>query len=184
MRTPAACSNASAWCEYSCRMPRDTSDCLSGGASASGKSANTPGLAGWRRMARTGDSGSAIHSSKRAMAPAKPVRRARMRSFCCARSFSGNWGSAKCVSFILRPSFAYSSTATLWAENVLYVGFQKLHFVQTLIDAAVADQLVVGARLGDAALIQHHDLVRTAHGGEPVGDHDHGAAGHQVLQRL
>src|SRR5512135_681362 len=153
-------------------MPRDASDCLSGGASASGNSANTPGFAGCRRMARTGESGSAIHSSKRAMAPAKPVRRARMRSFCCARSFSGKWGSAKWVRFILRPSFAYSSTAPLQAENVLSVGFQKLHVVQALVDAAVADQLVVRAGLGDSALIQHHDLVCAAHGGEPVGDHD------------
>src|SRR6185369_17155990 len=127
-------------------MPRDTSDCLSGGASASGKSANTPGFAGWRRMARTGDSGSAIQSSNRAMAPASPVRRARRRSFCRAKSFSAKW-----VRFILRPSFAYSSTATLQAGNVLGVGFQKLHVMQALVNAALADELVVRAGLGDTA---------------------------------
>src|SRR5579872_3486418 len=159
-------------------MPRESSDCLSEGASAAGNSTKTPGVAGCLRMARTGDSGSAIHSSNRAMAPANPVRRARMRSFCCAKSFSAKW-----VRFILRPSFAYSNTATLWAENVLRVGFQKLHVVQALVDSAVGDQLVVRAGLGDAALIQHHDLVCAAHGGEPVRDDDHGAVGHQVLQR-
>src|SRR5579872_7396722 len=151
-------------------MPRDTSDCLSAGASASGNSANTPGFDGWRRMARTGDSGSAIHSSNRAIAPASPVRRARMRSFCCAKSFSTKW-----VRFILRPSFAYGSTATRQAENVLRVSFQKLHVVQPLVDAALRDQLLMRAGLGDAAVIEHHDLIRAAHGGEPVGDHNHGA---------
>src|SRR5512140_3660732 len=128
-------------------MPRDTSACLSGGASASGNSANTPDFAGWRRIARTGDSGSAIHSSNRAIAPANPLRRARMRSFCCAKSFSGG-GSAKRGGFILRPSFAYSSTATQRIENVLGVGFQKLHIMQPLVDAAVGDQLFVRARFG------------------------------------
>src|SRR5258708_34010705 len=153
-------------------MPRDTSDCLSGGASASGNAANTPGFAGWRRMARTGDSGSAIHSSNRAMAPASPVRRARMRSFCCARSLSAKW-----VRFILRPSFAYGSTGTFGVGNVLRVGFQKLHVMQALVNAAVGDQLVVRAGLCDAALIQHNDLFRAAHGGKPVGDQDHSTVG-------
>src|SRR5579872_7111107 len=150
-------------------MPRETSDCFSGAASATGNSANTPGFAGWRRMARTGDSGSAIHSSKRAIAPASPVRRARVRSFCCAKSFSAKW-----VRFILRPSFAYSNIATQKTKNVLRVGFQKLHVMQALVDAAVGDELVVGAGLGDASLIQHHDLVRAAHGREPMRDDDHG----------
>src|SRR5579863_328676 len=62
-------------------MPREMSACLSAGARASGKSAKTPGLAACRRTARTGDSGSAIHSSNRAMAPAIPVGRAKRLRF-------------------------------------------------------------------------------------------------------
>ena len=36
----------------------------------------------------------------------------------------------------------------------------------------------------DAALVEHHDLVGAADGGQPVRDHDHGAVLHQVGQRL
>ena len=52
-----------------------------------------------------------------------------------------------------------------------------------LIDAAAAHQLFVGAHLRDPALVQHHDLVRPADGGQPVRDHDHRAARDQVAQR-
>ena len=60
--------------------------------------------------------------------------------------------------------------------------FQELHFVQALVDAAVAHQFLVRADFGDAPAVQHHDLVGAADGGKPMRDHDHGAVLHQILQ--
>ena len=50
--------------------------------------------------------------------------------------------------------------------------------------AAQGDQLVVGAALGDAAVLHDHDAVRLADGGEAVRDDEGGAALEQRLQRL
>ena len=44
------------------------------------------------------------------------------------------------------------------------------------VEAALAQQLVVGAALGDAALVEHDDLVGVDHGRQAVGDDDRGAA--------
>src|SRR5579872_6856274 len=37
--------------------------------------------------------------------------------------------------------------------------------------------------IGDGAVLDHHDAIGTAHGGEPVRDHEHRAAAHQIMQR-
>ena len=60
----------------------------------------------------------------------------------------------------------------------------ELEIVQPPIEPAGAVELVVGASLHDPALVQHDDLVGVAHGGEAVGDHQHGALAHQPVDRL
>ena len=42
-----------------------------------------------------------------------------------------------------------------------------------LVDALLGAQLLMGAPLHDAALVQHQDLVSVADGLQPVGDHQH-----------
>ena len=39
-------------------------------------------------------------------------------------------------------------------------------------------------RCDDPAGVEHDDLVGVAHGGEPVGDHQHGPLLHQAVDRL
>ena len=43
------------------------------------------------------------------------------------------------------------------------------------IEAVPAEQLRMGAALGDAALVEHDDLVGVDHGREAVGDDERGA---------
>ncbi|CAN4000066.1 Bifunctional chorismate mutase/prephenate dehydratase, partial [Dysosmobacter welbionis] len=52
------------------------------------------------------------------------------------------------------------------------------------IEAAGGGQLLMGALLHDAALLQHQNLVRTHDGGQAVGDHDNGAATGQLGERF
>ena len=42
---------------------------------------------------------------------------------------------------------------------------------QAGVDALLAEELCVGAALGDVALIEHDDLIGLDNGGQPVGDH-------------
>jgi len=49
--------------------------------------------------------------------------------------------------------------------------------------AADADQLVEGAGLDDAAVLEHEDAGGVAHGREPVGDHEGGAVLHHLVER-
>lgn len=49
---------------------------------------------------------------------------------------------------------------------------------------AVPEQFAVGARLDDAAAVQHADVVRADHGGQPVGHHDHGAGARSVAHKV
>ena len=51
--------------------------------------------------------------------------------------------------------------------------------VQLIVRAFQFDEILVGAALDDAAVIQHHDSVGVAHGGETVCDDKHGTPGHQ-----
>src|SRR5690606_28870357 len=54
---------------------------------------------------------------------------------------------------------------------------------QVGVEPARRQQLLVGAALHHPALVEHHDLVGAEHGGEPVGDHEGGAAAPQRLPR-
>ena len=50
--------------------------------------------------------------------------------------------------------------------SLLYI---KLVFHQLIVHAPALYQLLVGALLGYAALVQHHYVVGVAHGAQPVG---------------
>ena len=60
----------------------------------------------------------------------------------------------------------------------------ELGFVQLLIHAALSQQLVMRAALGDDAIGQGEDLVRRHDGGKPVGDDDAGSSLHEHFQRV
>ena len=45
-------------------------------------------------------------------------------------------------------------------------------------------KFVVGADRGDAAIFEHGDAIGAADGAEPMRDHQHGAALHQVAERV
>src|SRR6185437_6516787 len=63
---------------------------------------------------------------------------------------------------------------------------QPVHLAldQFAVKPLAAHELVGGAVLDGAAGLQDDDAVEVAHGGEPVGDGDHGAAAHQAGERL
>ena len=50
--------------------------------------------------------------------------------------------------------------------------------VELVVLALLGDELIVGAALDDVAVVEHHDHVGVAHGGQAVGDHEDGAALH------
>src|SRR3954462_278062 len=52
------------------------------------------------------------------------------------------------------------------------------------VEAVPAPQLGVRAALGDAALVEHDDLVGVDHGRKAVSDDDRGAARGDALQRF
>ena len=52
------------------------------------------------------------------------------------------------------------------------------------VEAALADELIVPALGDDAALLHDDDAVGAQHRGEAMGDHQGGAAGGKVLERL
>ena len=60
----------------------------------------------------------------------------------------------------------------------------ELQIVEPAIEAAGAEQLVVRAALHHPARVEHDDLVRVAHGGEPVSDHQHRPLRHEPVDRL
>ena len=60
----------------------------------------------------------------------------------------------------------------------------ELEVVQAAVQATRAEQLVVCAALDDPAGVEHDDLVRVPHGGEPVRDDQHRAVRHQPVDRL
>ncbi len=55
--------------------------------------------------------------------------------------------------------------------------------MQPLVNAAVADQFLMRAGLGNPAAIEYHNFVGAPDSGEPVRDHDHRAVAHQGLER-
>src|SRR5690348_6687020 len=66
--------------------------------------------------------------------------------------------------------------------DLLAIPIQELKVVEAAVGAQVAHEVLVGADVGDNPILQYHDTVGVAHGGEAVGDDDNGAAAHQVLQ--
>ena len=50
--------------------------------------------------------------------------------------------------------------------------------------AVLAQELVVGAFLDDAAFVEHGDPMGEAHGGQAVGDQDDGATLREIGERL
>ena len=61
---------------------------------------------------------------------------------------------------------------------------RKLQVVQLFIKPRLQQQLLVGAGFMDLSVVHDDDLIRVLDRGEPVGDHDRGAAGHQALERF
>src|SRR5688572_22176222 len=59
-----------------------------------------------------------------------------------------------------------------------------LQRVETPVESVVGEQLVVTASLGDLPLVDHDDAVGVAHGGQTVGDDEHGAAAHEIGESL
>ncbi len=79
-----------------------------------------------------------------------------------------------------------SRTAAPWApcaQTVVVGGARRAREAagrlrgQRRVAAVVVEQVVVGAGLHDAAVVEHRDPVGVADGGEPVGDGQRGAAG-------
>ena len=62
--------------------------------------------------------------------------------------------------------------------------FRKIAGVQAVVTALLGNQLIVGAALNNAALFQHHDAVRVAHGGKAVGDDKAGTAFQKGVEAL
>src|SRR3954468_13142 len=60
----------------------------------------------------------------------------------------------------------------------------KLETMETRVTAVLREQLVVRARFGDAAAMQHEDHVGVAHGSQPMRDRDRGPAFEEVRQAL
>jgi len=53
--------------------------------------------------------------------------------------------------------------------------------IEAGVASAGCDQLVMGAALDDPAAVDNDDLVRVAHGAQPVGDDDAGASAEEHL---
>ena len=53
--------------------------------------------------------------------------------------------------------------------------------VQLVVLALLRDQLVMRTTLDDVAVVEHHDHVGIAHGGQAVGDDEDRTALHQVI---
>ena len=53
--------------------------------------------------------------------------------------------------------------------------------VQLVVLALLRDQLVMRATLDDVAMVEHHDHIGVAHGGQAVGDDEDRTALHQVI---
>ena len=60
----------------------------------------------------------------------------------------------------------------------------KLRIVKCAVEAALAHKLVVVARFGDLAVLQHEDRIRVLNGGKAVRDDKAGTRCHQLVQRL
>src|SRR5579884_825820 len=63
------------------------------------------------------------------------------------------------------------------------IEIDKLQIIQPAIGAEPLHQVLVRARVSDGAIFEDDNAIGAAHGGKAMGDHEHGPAGHQVLQR-
>ena len=79
-----------------------------------------------------------------------------------------------------RPSSAVTADVSLAGRQEQIVLQSLLLGVEIEIAALRGVQLFVRAALDDLALLDHQNLVGAADGGKPVGDHERGAALHQV----
>src|SRR4051794_6210294 len=59
---------------------------------------------------------------------------------------------------------------------------EQLPFVQQCVEAATTDKRVVIPSLGDAAAIDHEDLIGVTDGRDPVRDNNRGSLPHHTLQ--
>ena len=60
----------------------------------------------------------------------------------------------------------------------------ELQLIEFVVVSAAAEQLLVRAALGDLAVLEHDDLIGVLNGGEPMRDHEHGADGADLFERL
>ena len=74
------------------------------------------------------------------------------------------------------------ASMTLFFRLLRFFGWKPR--VKLIVSAALRQKLLVGAALDDTALLENHDAVGVAHGGEPVGDHDHGLTCGKLRKRL
>ena len=68
-------------------------------------------------------------------------------------------------------------------SSVIEISLAKLQAGQASVEAAFHQQLLVGARGNQPALVQHRDIIRVQNGRQAVGDNDGRAIFHQFLQR-
>ena len=67
--------------------------------------------------------------------------------------------------------------------NTVLFEFKRAR-VQLIVHALLRDELIVRAALDDPAVIEDHDRIRVADGGEPVRDDKHRSALHQSIHAL
>ena len=60
----------------------------------------------------------------------------------------------------------------------------RLDIVQVPVESVATHQLLVGANLGDAVLIEHNNGISAANGGQAVSDHNRRSTHHEPLQGL
>ena len=99
--------------------------------------------------------------------------------------FDGRFdGGLTAVSLASRAEAAELTIPEVPRRMAALIEVGKLHFVEARIGPTACHQLLVGADLGDDAILDHGNLVRPPDGGKAVRDHEDGAIGHQVCQRL
>src|SRR5581483_702289 len=59
-----------------------------------------------------------------------------------------------------------------------------LQLVETVVDAALREEIVVRPHLHDAALVEHDDAIDVLDRRQTVGDDDRGPADHQLRERV
>src|SRR3954463_13378360 len=60
----------------------------------------------------------------------------------------------------------------------------ELQIVEPAVETSGAEELLMSSLLYDLPALEYHNLVRVAHGGQPVSDHQHGSLAHQPFDGL